>query len=138
MFRSASRQFRYWDPAKASLAGGAEGASDRPEMLTMSIAEYVAVAEAIAAGTPGTSPHYLQTTLVEGVGEEMLAQFRSFDWTVSRLPQTRPHAHAHAHMHMRTANRRARGLTPTRAQSPRPIPPMALGHDGSTPAGLTG
>lgn len=72
VFKSKDQLFRYWDPSK--LAPGEE-ASLHTERVLMSAAEFAAC---VRGG--GEGHFYLQTPLVQGVSEQMLSDFKSFQW----------------------------------------------------------
>jgi hypoxia-inducible factor 1-alpha inhibitor (HIF hydroxylase) len=106
VYSSSSRHFRYWDDEK-NQAGYPFAADDHTAKLSMDIDEFrrrlaglastgsAAPAEGVdskdsaagdggdAAGgdaSSGSQRLYLQTALVDGVGAEMMADFRAFDW----------------------------------------------------------
>lgn len=113
VFRSATRSFRYWDGSKA-YGQQFEPDTSRIEMTAREFSERVRAppdtppavrepahelgAATCAAGgcargsrqDGAASPRfYLQTGLVEGVGESMLRDFRAFDWAWLRRESTR-------------------------------------------------
>ena len=97
VFRSSSREFTYWDETK-NAAGYPVSGTSFTERLSMSITDFAARlrrdgsgsggAEAAANGAEAAAGggaerqawHYLQTTLVSGVGAQMLDDFKAFDW----------------------------------------------------------
>jgi hypothetical protein len=101
VFRSATRSFRYWDGSKA-YGQQFEPDTSRLEMTAREFAllqdavdeigaDSCGAAEEGAHGGPrAASPRfYLQTGLVEGVGEFMLRDFRAFDWAWLRTVRER-------------------------------------------------
>ena len=83
VFRSDTRSFRYWDSAKAY------GEPFEPDTcrLQMTAREFAELMRASASKRDGDGSevadgprYYLQTGLVEGVGEAMVHDFRSFKW----------------------------------------------------------
>ena len=90
VYSSRSRHFRYWDEEK-NEAGYRLEEGERTARLTMSFADYVALAarpepppsaSGDGGGASGASGarYYLQTALTAGVGDEMMRDFRAFDW----------------------------------------------------------
>ena len=98
VFASHTRHFRYWDEDKNGAAYAfPDGA--HTEKLTMSIDDFAKqlsaaarTAEGSAQPSGGCAPsggackgegekrYYLQTALVEGVGANLMADFKAFDW----------------------------------------------------------
>ena len=78
VYASTTRHFRYWDEERNG-AGYAFPAGEHTQKLTMSFAEFDAKLGAEARDAPAQR-FYLQTTLVEGVGVELMRDFRRFDW----------------------------------------------------------
>ncbi|KAL1508642.1 hypothetical protein AB1Y20_004738 [Prymnesium parvum] len=83
VFQSGSTKFRYWDPAKVVIG---EQIPPQTERLTMKASEFAA---AVRGAEKGGSKLYLQTPLVQGVGEAMVADFKQFDWAALREWQKR-------------------------------------------------
>jgi hypoxia-inducible factor 1-alpha inhibitor (HIF hydroxylase) len=90
VYASSSRFFRYWDEEK-NAAGYPFGGGEHTEKRLMRFCEFAAaLADPAADGTSGggaagAEEHerrqlYLQTALVDGVGEGVKADFRGFDW----------------------------------------------------------
>jgi len=83
VYRSVSSQFRYWDESK-NACGYPFTEADRTEKLRLPIADFRdavrRAAEARTRGEVGGYRYYLQTSLVEGVGPSLMADFRAFDW----------------------------------------------------------
>ena len=97
VYASDTRHFRYWDEEK-NEAGYAFGKESHTEKISMPIDEFRrrlaegsaaaatggAAAAAAADGADGKAVGgkrlYLQTALVDGVGQAMMADFKAFDW----------------------------------------------------------
>ena len=74
VYASSTRHFRYWDEERNG-AGYAFPTGEHTRKLTMSFAEFAAKIEA-----PDAERFYLQSTLIEGVGAELMRDYERFDW----------------------------------------------------------
>jgi hypoxia-inducible factor 1-alpha inhibitor (HIF hydroxylase) len=83
VYTSQTRHFRYWDEQKND-AGYSLSESGRTQKETMGIEDFCERVGLSVEGAPASdSPalrYYLQSALVDGVGDELMAHFRAFDW----------------------------------------------------------
>ena len=92
VFASRDGTFRYWDETKNEARYEFLEHTDK---LEMRFAEFLAKKELLeerqAIGEPGASDGhtslYLQQALIEGVGEQILADFKRFDWDLATKVQ---------------------------------------------------
>lgn len=86
VYESSDSEFRYWDLRK-NLGGYPFDEAQHTRKLSMSMREFRERTQARAeqqqqqgGGRGGGGSLYLQTALVEGVGERLLRDFSRFDW----------------------------------------------------------
>jgi len=81
VFKSENQKFRYWDESKNEAK---YEFIEHTEKLEMSFAQF---SEQKLQAEAGDGSVYLQQALIEGVGDQILTDFKRFDWDLARQCQ---------------------------------------------------